>query len=58
MGIFLELHFDKKTNGKQTKAIDSRQIQIFDTHLTQKCCIILEVSILLHLVKFIMFKFM
>jgi hypothetical protein len=43
---------------KQLTPIDSTQIQIFYTHLTQKWCIILGLSILMHSIKFIMFKFM
>jgi hypothetical protein len=59
MGILMELYFDqKKMVGKlkQLTPIDSTQIQIFDTHLTQKWCIILGVSILVHSIKFMWMK--
>jgi hypothetical protein len=59
MGILLELYFDQKQmvgKLKQLTPIDSTQIQIFDTHLTQKWCIILGVSILVHSIKFMWMK--
>lgn len=59
MGILLELHFDQKQmvgKLKQLTPIDSTQIQIFDTHLTQKWCIILGGSILVHSIKFMWMK--